>query len=165
MIKKVMIIIIIVLGWFIYNLASMTLCQTRNEGIYNHGLHIKQNIENLKNDILRYPTTEEGLLFLCKNVSNLKGWKGSYDDDFCEFNKNEKYVYKNLDGVVVFYHKGQNEKDEYGFGDDIREEITTLEYRKAKNLKIILFNSIYLSFFLGVIFTMVALKRVKKEED
>ena len=158
-------IVIIVLGWFIINNLYICACGTIEEAFYSKFLHSRHNLEKLKNDILRYPTTKEGLILLCKNISNIKGWKGSYDDDFCNANEiDNKYVYRNVNGKIIFYSKGKNEVDEQGFGDDMREPITIFEHREAKNLKFILFNSIYISFFLGVIFTMIVLKNRKRSK-
>jgi hypothetical protein len=120
-------------------------------------------VENLKNDILRYPSSEEGLKFLCKNIGEIKSWNGVYNENFCSSSKINDYVYKNINSVIIFYYKGENKIDEYGFGDDMRENTRIFEQREAKKLKQILFNSIYISFFFGAIVTFLFLNRRKKE--
>ena len=82
-------------------------------------------IQEIKNDIKRFPTQEEGLNLLLKNPANEPNWKGSY------FNKpllpkdpwgNEyKYVYPSRHGTKAYdlYSFGVNENDDFGDVDDI----------------------------------------------
>ncbi len=93
--------------------------------VENRLIIFKEVLSLLKNDIGRYPTTEEGLNSLFINTGNIDSWKGPYlnnnvlptdawSNDFIY-----KYIEDNGGVKYIIYSFGKNQINEYGFGDDI----------------------------------------------
>lgn len=81
-------------------------------------------VQAFRNDVGRYPTTEEGFEALRENPGS-EGWKGPYlSEEVQPLDPwEEPYRYRLLgsgdSGTPVVYSTGQNRTDEYGLGDDI----------------------------------------------
>ena len=157
------IIVISVSLFFILNMyiLKFSLTDTRDE-LFRFKLNIvEEKLNILKKNIGRYPTTEEGLMFLCKNITNVKYWEGPYFIDRCQHYISNKLIYKNINNTMIIYHMGINGIDEYSFGDDIRNLPYSLNKRKKEGLIFILSNSIFLSFILGLM-TILLFQKIKE---
>ncbi len=81
-------------------------------------------IQEIKNDIKRFPTQEEGLNLLLKNPASEPSWKGPYLNKPLPndpWGNEYKYFYPSRHGTKAFdlYSFGVNEKDDSGDVDDI----------------------------------------------
>ena len=132
--------------------------------LYKYELKVvKKGIEKLKQDIKRYPTTKEGLQFLCNNLSAERLWRGPYLDGLCKMGI-KKIVYYNINNKVILYHMGTNGIDEYTFGDDVREPLPYEQKKNQKRVYFFLFNGIFFGFLLGIIFSFIS-SRIKRRWD
>ncbi len=124
-------------------------------------IDLKESIHRLNQDIKRYPTTKEGLMFLCKNVSNEELWKGPYQIGLCEMNI-KNVIYFNINEEIILYHVGTNGINEYTFGDDVRESLPYDERNNQKRIYIFLFNGVFFGFLIGNVFRCL-LSRSKRK--
>ncbi len=102
----------------------------------------KEALSLLKNDIGRYPTSMEGLNILFENPESIDNWNGPYfNNNFLPHDYwNNPYIYKYIEktgGVkYIIYSFGENQINEYGFGDDISIDDSEVENYKVSKFEI-----------------------------
>ena len=139
--------------FIISNIFLLKTYDTRDE-LYRFELSVvEKSLDAFKKDIGRYPNTQEGLSILCQNISQLTQWKAPYFQYSCK-SLQKTMAYRNIDGEVILYHLGDNQIDEYTFGDDVRKPLPYIQRREEERLYFFIVNSIFLGFLLGSIFTL-----------
>lgn len=145
---------------------------------YTRGIHLskpkmaKSDIEyfggvlnNLRNDIGRFPTTEEGLSTLIRNNVNDLYWKGPYVQRPLRDTWSREYIYlypaKYGDKDFDLYSIGANGEDDHGGIDDISnwdwEENYLNYYKKLSKVgKLFLYAAVTIFFSLISIFFIKA---------
>lgn len=94
-----------------------------------HLFLLEQAIENFKQDMGRFPSTQEGFSVLIHQPRNSQKWKGPYikPEELDQWGRADnwgtkyRYLYPAKYGNLPYdlYSFGKNKQDEFGQGDDI----------------------------------------------
>lgn len=129
---------------------------------------IEKSLQRFKEDVGRYPSTEEGLSSLI-DMTNLKGWRGPYlpiDKVILDsWNKEFIYFYPPKYGNKEFdlYSAGKNLIDNSGEADDITnwKGYNKWVYEKNESIKDLLIRTI---FFISLVCFIYLLRKRRKKE-